>query len=64
MSESSHGGHKMGHAVKHLHKMHKEHGHHDHHRSHPAAAHAKVEGKAGSDKGMERRMERDERKDR
>lgn len=55
MKEScSHEGHKMGEATAHLRKMNKEHGHPDHMRAHgtpddrarPAAAGAKVEGKA------------------
>jgi len=63
--ESSHEGHKMGHAVKHLHKMHKEHGHPDHHRSHGIgkAVHSRVENENREDRGFERTAERDERED-
>lgn len=57
MEKCSHEGHKMGAAVSHLKKMHKEHGHTDHARAHGA------ENENREKRGMERSMERDQRKD-
>lgn len=56
--KSSHEGHKLGEACDHLKKMHREHGH-----DAPAAAHAKVQGKAREPMKAIDRMGRAGRKD-